>query len=235
MRWFGRAIAFLLVMSLTACLGKLGWNQKLTVVIQTPDGLVTGSSVTEVTKIVSDGPFTLPQARGVRSELSGEAVVVEVLPGEYLFVLLKGQDDLAYWAFKDVITYRRSSEFRRWARQIARHREPGIVPPEEYPMMVTFEDISDPTSVRLVAPDDLASAFGEGVRLQEMTLTITDEPVTRGVVVGLLDWWPTYRSGPVNGMTPLHLPSDSPRGWQNLGARNFWSLDQVQEFRELNQ
>src|SRR6056297_3444879 len=100
MRWFGRAVTLLMVIALAAC-NPYGWNQKLTVVIQTPDGEVTGSSVTQVTKIVSDGPFTLPEARGVRSELAGEAVVVEVLPGEYLFVLLKGVDDLAHSAFPE--------------------------------------------------------------------------------------------------------------------------------------
>ncbi|WP_333712699.1 hypothetical protein [Yoonia sp.] len=197
MRWFGRALALLLVMSLAAC-NPYGWNQKLTVVIQTPDGVVTGSSVTQVTKIVSDGPFTLPQARGVQSELAGEAVVVEVLPGKYLFVLLKGVDNLAFRAFEDVIPYRRGSEFARWARQIARHREPGIVPPANYPMMVMFEDISDPTSVRLVAPDDLVSAFGEGVRLQEMTLMITDE-VSEQTIRLVLEWLSESPEAPIIG------------------------------------
>lgn len=184
-------------MSLAAC-NPYGWNQKLTVVIQTPDGVVTGSSVTQVTKIVSDGPFTLPQARGVQSELAGEAVVVEVLPGKYLFVLLKGVDNLAFRAFEDVIPYRRGSEFARWARQIARHREPGIVPPANYPMMVMFEDISDPTSVRLVAPDDLVSAFGEGVRLQEMTLMITDE-VSEQTISLVLEWLSESPEAPIIG------------------------------------
>ncbi len=184
-------------MSLAAC-NPYGWNQKLTVVIQTPDGVVTGSSVTQVTKIVSDGPFTLPQARGVQSELAGEAVVVEVLPGKYLFVLLKGVDNLAFRAFEDVIPYRRGSEFARWARQIARHREPGIVPPANYPMMVMFEDISDPTSVRLVAPDDLVSAFGEGVRLQEMTLMITDE-VSEQTIRLVLEWLSESPEAPIIG------------------------------------
>ena len=183
-----RRILLLICFALLAACNPYGWNQKLTVTVQTPDGPVSASSVTQVTKIVSDGPFPLPEARGGRSELAGEAVVVEVLPGEYLFVLLKGVDDLAFRAFEDVIPYRRGSEFARWARQIARHREPGIVPPANYPMMVMFEDISDPTSVRLVEPDDLESAFGKGFGLISMTLEIVDEGPTVGAVEELLPW-----------------------------------------------
>jgi len=191
-----RRILLLICFALLAACNPYGWNQKLTVTVQTPDGPVSASSVTQVTKIVSDGPFTLPEARGVRSELAGEAVVVEVLPGEYLFVLLKGVDHLAAHTFPEFDGIR---DFGDWARAIQEHEGVGIVPPEKYPMMVMFEDISDPTSVRLVEPDDLESAFGEGVRLQEMTLTITDRSLTEGAVLRLLPWLPEISPNRLDG------------------------------------
>jgi hypothetical protein len=66
-------------------------------------------------------------------------------------------------------------------------------------MMVTFEDISDPTSVRLVAPDDLESAFGEGVRLHEMTLLITEDRTSVNQVQDVLPWLKELRSGYIDG------------------------------------
>lgn len=50
-----------------------------------------------------------------------------------------------------------------------------------YPMLVTFGDLDDPTSVERVDPDDLAASFGEGVALKRITVQITDDPVTTGI------------------------------------------------------
>lgn len=52
------------------------------------------------------------------------------------------------------------------------------------PMMETFQDIADPTCVRLVNPADLAASFVTGVRLKSVTLEVTDEAVTEGRVQG---------------------------------------------------
>jgi hypothetical protein len=64
---------------------------------------------------------------------------------------------------------------------------------------VTFADVADPTTVARVDPDDLAASFGPGVTLRGMTLEITDDPVTKGVVEGVLGWleavWPSQLDG----------------------------------------
>ena len=53
---------------------------------------------------------------------------------------------------------------------------------------MTFGDIADPASVRLVDPGDLGASFGPGVRLKAVTLEVTEEAVTEGVVEGVLGW-----------------------------------------------
>lgn len=53
-------------------------------------------------------------------------------------------------------------------------------------MLVTFDDITKPETVRRVDPEDLASVFGEGVRLKAVTLEITEEAATEGRVEGVL-------------------------------------------------
>jgi hypothetical protein len=70
--------------------------------------------------------------------------------------------------------------------------EPLVVQPKRYPMLVTFEDVTDPKSVRLVDPADPATSFGAGYALREITLEITREPVTKDVVEGVFDYfkWP---------------------------------------------
>jgi hypothetical protein len=62
------------------------------------------------------------------------------------------------------------------------------------PVLVTFTDPRDPATMRVVAPDDLASSFGDGVRLRGLSTEVVPnglwpldfggvlgEPVTRGI------------------------------------------------------
>lgn len=57
---------------------------------------------------------------------------------------------------------------------------------------MTFEDISDPTSIRWVDPTDLAASFGEGYALKEVTFGITRDPVTKREVGKVLEWLGSY-------------------------------------------
>lgn len=66
------------------------------------------------------------------------------------------------------------------------------LPRDAWPMLVTFDDVTTPETVREVDPEDLAAVFGEGERLQAVTLEITEEAVTEGRVEGVLGWMPDY-------------------------------------------
>jgi hypothetical protein len=65
---------------------------------------------------------------------------------------------------------------------------PVPLPADGLPLLVTFDDITKPETVRRVDPENLVSVFGEGVRLKAVTLEVTDEAATEGVVVGVLEW-----------------------------------------------
>lgn len=169
-------------------------RQKITVEVETPPGLRTGSSVvdTEVHKGKSWG-----DASGAQFKLRGEAVAVDLPGGRTLFALLRGADGAA----GDAAIYQ--------ARLISRALRAGAVanrtiavdgldlmavrkkakdakvqldlPPKLYPLLVTFRDISDPKSVEHVDPANLAATFGPGVNLKGIAVEITDEPVTMGI------------------------------------------------------
>jgi hypothetical protein len=172
--------------------GRYSWRQKLTVTVETPAGEVSGSSVSELSWrkqwVQWDG-------MGWSWDLTGEAVVVEVAPGRYLFALLKGAGTTEFMG-----SVAAASISGREGRVLdgalfaevegKRGRAAGViaVPEAQYPMLVTFGDIADPASVRLVDPGDLAGSFGPGVRLKAVTLEVTDEAVTAGVVEGVLGW-----------------------------------------------
>lgn len=167
----------------------VSWHQRLTITVETPSGEVSGASVTEM--VATSLPKTLPDAGVVDAQLYGEAVVVEVLPNRYLFALLGGGLGWAQAAYdKNQV----GSVFEENMRFIvAQKGGPALpVPEESWPLLVTFDDVSDPRTVRQVEPDDLAASFGPGVRLKAVTLEITDDPVTEERVEALLGWLGIY-------------------------------------------
>ncbi len=182
-------LILLALFSLSRC-DRYSWHQKLTIAIETPAGEVSGASVSAVSWrkhwIPTDG-------MGWSFDLTGEAVVVEVTPGRYLFALLKGAGTTEYMG-----SVAAASIAGREGRVIdgalfdevrdKRDRAAGVivVPEYQYPMLVTFGDIADPASVRLVDPANLAASFGPGVRLKSVTLEVTDAPMTEGVVEAAL-------------------------------------------------
>ena len=174
------------------------WHQKLTLEVETPSGIITGSSVVYVTMSTQ---FVAGFGSKGSSGKRGEAVVLEITPGKptsgrYLFALLKGQTHLAQKVF-DVTGP--GVRFNEWAGTLSRLRGVGDVPEAHYPLLVTFSDIEDPASVKKVEPWDLESHFGAGVKLKRMTLEITGESVTSGRVEKVLGWlgdvWPNQLDG----------------------------------------
>lgn len=193
----------LLLLALCTYRPHYAWHQKMTVTVETPAGEVSGSSVSAV-----DWQEHLVHVAGMgwHYNVTGEAVVVEVTPGRYLFALLRGAGTMEYLG-----SVAPASIDGRKGRVIdvdlfdevrdKRGRAAGViaVPDYQYPMLVTFADISDPASVKRVDPDDMAASFGPGVRLTSITLEVTDEAVTGGRVEKVLGWlneiWPNRLDG----------------------------------------
>ncbi len=78
-----------------------------------------------------------------------------------------------------------------------------------YPMMVVFGDLSDPTSVTKVNPDDLAATFGKGVKLKRVTVELTGDPLTTRFEARLrwLSVYPEPGLKPGHGLKDFSLPA----------------------------
>ena len=163
----------------------------MTVSVETPHGLVSGSSVMLEQAHFTSGALVPPEARGGGYGRSGEAAVVEVAPGKYLFALLPGPD--AYSIFSQGGTPQED------APKIAALRESRAIPARLYPVLVTFSDINNPKSVRKVDPKNLAATFGPGYALKDMVLEITDEAVTEGRLEKVLGWIRQYYDKMLDG------------------------------------
>ena len=190
------ALLLLLPLLLSACQKTYEFHIRRTVTVDTPQGEVRASTVSKVKYFHSYGSLVLPDARGFGGGVAqGEATVVDLGNGRYLFVLI-GNDTAqlreAHRAAYDAARKGNDNWVPYWMAALKQQTTPRPVPPKFYPLLVTFGDVSDPASVMRVDPADLAATFGAGYALREITLEVTDEPVTEGVVEGVLDyfWWP---------------------------------------------
>lgn len=212
----GFAFAAVVLALLWAVVSKdrYSWRQKLTITVETPAGEVSGSSVSAVSWRKH---WFRWDGMGWSYDLTGEAVVVEVTPGRYLFALLKGAGTTEYMG-----SVAAASIAGREGRVIdgalfgevqgKRGRAAGViaVPVGQYPMLVAFGDIADPESVKLVDTADLAGSFVPGVRLKSVTLEVTDEAVTEGVVEGVLGWLSEVRPNQLDGQRYETLGAEYP-------------------------
>ena len=87
---FGLTLAALALAGamLAGCGERVSWRQKLTLEVETPDGIVTGTGVVQIRMRWLEDWQRFASANSVGSDVRGEAVVVEVAPGRYLFALV---------------------------------------------------------------------------------------------------------------------------------------------------
>ena len=160
---------------------------RMIVEVETPEGIKSGSGVLEAQGLRTNNLDTGGQ--GSRTKLEGEAVAVDIAPGKTLFALLRmaggssSDDNLSIMSMKAMDpAYKNDRKVS--AQRIA--SGDGITSPAEvraadYPLLVTFADPADPTSVQRVDPANLAASFGPGVTLKRITVEVTKDPVTTGI------------------------------------------------------
>lgn len=180
---------------LTGCGDRYSWNQKLTVVVDTPQGEVSGSSVTSVWWLEGGNWNT-----GWTFDYEGEAVVLELPRGRHLFAINSHDEgpgsSNTEWAGTVAPAsiaglpgrILREGLFAEVASKSGRAAAIIQIPPYQYPTLVTFKDITDPKTAENVDPLNLAGTFGRGYRLKSVTLEITDEGRTHGQVQNILPW-----------------------------------------------
>jgi hypothetical protein len=192
------------------------YRYRLTVEVDTPEGLRSGSSVIEVRTAMS-GDLAIPSPRTISTRVRGEAVTVDLGQHGVMFALLRSEYSVD-WAAGVLgssakrVTYEEvQDEIKRTNRdpsfdismqrtlaldgkyEVQRYydennRTPGAKhPPSYYPIMVTFADMADPKSVTKIDPDNMAARFGKGVKLKRITVERTDDDVTSGIE-GRLRW-----------------------------------------------
>lgn len=165
-------------------------RQKTTVFVSTPDGIREGATVLKASSWVTTGaPF--PEANGTRTRVTAEAVPVEVLPGEYIFVLV-GAGNLA-----DPRYSRDRNPDKYFGNKNLLYR------------VLYFDNAEAPQTAHLASPSKQYSIFGQRIAVKRILITNTNERATCKID-RLLPWLrrneffhvdPFYKGGPVDSAT----------------------------------
>jgi hypothetical protein len=172
-----------------------GHKYRLSVQVETPAGIKSASGVMAVTP---DRGYS----RKGHTTTSGDALFIDLGGGKNLVALLAHVDnkalDLDGVNYVALRAYGAARGDRVAFSQMSRLR--GVVPVrgELIPVLATFGDPANPSTMRTVPSDDLASSFGAGFRLHGVSAEVVPngfwpidfgaalgEPVTRGIEVKL--------------------------------------------------
>lgn len=167
-----------------------GHKYRLTVEVETPDGIKSASGVMAVTP---DRGYS----RKGHTATSGDALFIDLGSGKNLVTLLAHLDhtlDLDGMNYVALRAYGASSGQRVSFNEMSRIR--GVVPVtgELIPVLAAFADPADPSTMQTVPPDNIASVLGNGFRLHGVSTEVVPngfwpvdfggvlgEPVTRGI------------------------------------------------------
>lgn len=174
-------------------------RSRLTLVVETPEGERSGSTVLQDT-IGFPGGLTRAQGWGLWVQLVGEAAVIDLGQRGLLVATLRKQEDLTrsggggsgggynpglmpfppekfhYPAEASV-----NEKYAAYIDELNRLKPKSELSLKDVPVLVRFGNPNDPTSAALVDALDLAASFGPGVTFKGATVEITDDPITKGI------------------------------------------------------
>lgn len=158
-----------------------GWRYKMTVSVETPEGLKTGSAVREVSVKFEPRPGYKPHPYYVTTKVKGEAVVVDLGPRGVLFALIDPDDyRFVFEVFPGPpgLTLEGAEFYSSLAAKRKGFLEPGS---KRNPVFATFSDMKDYRTIRSILSDDLSSFYGQGVVFKGISIEISTEPLTQNV------------------------------------------------------
>lgn len=159
---------------------------RLNLVLDTPSGRVEGSSV--LVNRRRKGNAILGQMDPGTSYVLGQAPYLK-FGGRYLFAVLNDPlyDRELKEAVNSFMAYGHlappiSRPYSAWEwpdafDELKRVKPVAALRREEYPMLVSFEDIDDVSTVEEVSPDSLAGSFGPDITLNSIQLSIVEPDI----------------------------------------------------------
>lgn len=164
------------------------WNYRISIEVETPEGIKTGSTVRQVNARKELAGYINPGAGIIKFDVIGEAAIVDLGERGILMELP------SYNVLLEAFPYRDNENKVDYYSSLLSVGKIGNVDITNY-AFVTFIDIANPESIQTVRKDDFENIFGAGVKLKKISVQITDEPILWGQVRKYLGWFDSKKIG----------------------------------------
>lgn len=201
------------------------WRYKMTVSVETPEGIKTGTAVREMNIKFEPRPEYRPEPYHVSFKMRGEAVAVDLGERGMVFVLITPD------SYPEVTkTFNGPPPLTiKGAEYYSKLKNVGsLLDPNLYPTIVTFGNLSDPRSVELIRGEEFnidlkknirvdrfEKRFGKNVKLKNILVEMTDQNI---------DWkignWLPWLAGFKTSLDGARIVTSSDLA-NNLGAGSF--------------
>ncbi len=172
------------------------WRYKITIAIETPEGIKKGSAVREVSNSASSIKLGFPESHN-SADVRGEAVVIDLGEKGLVFgIISKRSQRELYEAFPSKAGATTVEGIKHF-NSLPIGKKSFIV--NNTLTLVRFSDITDPKTIEIVynnrlqdgkkAVDKLDEIFGHGVLLSSVEIELTNEDITKGAINNLLPWY----------------------------------------------
>jgi hypothetical protein len=116
------------------------------------------------------------------TQLKGEAVFVDLGGGRDMIATL----GFGPTASENKIEFLAFDAFPKAGKRVdvttlAKSRDSAPLTGDLIPTLVTFADLNDPKSARVVRPNELDRVFGPGIRLRSARIEMTDDRASSGI------------------------------------------------------
>ena len=164
------------------------YRYRMTVEVLVDGQVKSGSSVIEV-NLTKQPQWFVPLPISIK--VVGEAVFVDLGEGRNVLALLaSGPVGSSY---PSEIVPRHFPFEAHDLRKLSGLSGTWSLSRDHLPMFVTLSDLSDPRSARVLDPNLFEEEFGAPVKLKDVVVQITRDPVTRGITT-LIPWIGNYSS-----------------------------------------
>jgi hypothetical protein len=222
---FRLAILVWAALAVTGCGRSASYRYKLTLSVNTPDGVKTGFNVVEVDYWAVSFP-----AQGEPHKIHGQGLYLDLGPGRRPLIALlthiyrRSDSPLNMpWLGDDPIRIvarlcLNVTAIYSWidvASKFDQCRSNSSIMPADLPDIVTFADVNDPGSIMLVDPNDLSATFGAGITWNSMTIQATDESLTKDIDQRL-PWVRHYQPNININIPNPASPTETYVGWSDF-------------------
>ena len=192
-------------------------HYRMTVSIETPDGIKTGSAVRDANALVVPKAAAADKKKKKKTpqaEFEGEAVAVDL-----------GKQGVVFALADHTTGYGLSAEQLRLLPS-GDDLKPGVkvtLPEKDYPNFARFEDIEDPLSRTGVLETD-------SLKIKDVTIEITDAPVTQDLKKSL-PWLPCLARWPEDFLAQAQHGRVLPHLYRYLAAGEYEGLRNIRAQR----